>query len=116
MESRADTGGLIQVADGNGQQVSIAHIEADNPTTRRANHILTRRFPRLGIQLAAEQFERSSRDMDEHKHRRARALPAPVAVAVAGIEHLGDFEAHLVATTSTSEKNTHSDLHRSLFD
>ena len=31
MESWTDTGGLIQEADANGQQVSIAHIEADAP-------------------------------------------------------------------------------------
>jgi hypothetical protein len=33
VESRTHTGGLIQAADGNGPQVSIAHIEADTAPT-----------------------------------------------------------------------------------
>jgi hypothetical protein len=47
MESRTDTGGLIQQANANGQQVSIAHIEADAPPTRPADHALTKALPGL---------------------------------------------------------------------
>jgi hypothetical protein len=35
MESRTDTGRLIQPADANGQQVSIADIEVDAPSSAK---------------------------------------------------------------------------------
>jgi hypothetical protein len=48
MESRTDTGRLIQPADANGQQVSIARIEVDTPPTRAADHASTKTLPGFG--------------------------------------------------------------------
>jgi len=117
VESRTDTGGFIQAADGNGQQVSIAHIEADAAPTRCADHALTKTLPGLCNEFAAEQSECRSRDMNEREHRCSGLLTAPVAVAIASIEHVSDLEADRIAGTPASQENTsHGGLHRKLFD
>ena len=78
VESRTDTGRFIQAADGNGQQVSIARIEADAVPTRRADQALTKTLPGLCNEFAAEQSECGSRDMNEREHRCSGLLTAPV--------------------------------------
>jgi hypothetical protein len=117
VESRTDTGRLIQAADRNGQQVSIAHIEADTRPTRRADYALTKTLPGLCAEFAAEQSKCGSRDMNEREHRCSGLLTASVAVAVTSIEHVNDLEANRIAGTPTSQKNTpHGGLHRNLLD
>jgi len=108
--------GLIQRADGDRQQVSLTHVEADAAAARSANHAPSDSFLRLGDELPAQQLERCSWNMNEGKHRRAGVLPASVAVAVASIEHLSDLEAYRVATTPASQESTHGDLPHNFFD
>jgi hypothetical protein len=116
MESRTDTGGLIQVADANGQQVSIAHIEADARPTRAADHASTKTLPGLCDEFAAKQFKSSSWDMNEREHRCSSLLTAPVAVAITSVENLTDLEAHRIAGAPAAQQNTHRGPHRKLFD
>src|SRR6266436_7022237 len=112
VESRTDTGGLVQAADGNGQQVSIAHIETDAAPTRCADHALTKTLPGLRDEFLAEQSECGSQDMNEREHRCSGLLTAPVAVAVASIEHVSDLEAGRIAGTPASQQNVaHDGLH-----
>jgi hypothetical protein len=106
VESRTDTGGFIQAADGNGQQVSIAHIEADAAPTRRAAHALTKTLPMLCNEFAVEQGERSPRDMNEREHRCSGLFTTPVAVAITSIEHVSYFETDRIAGTPASQKNS----------
>jgi hypothetical protein len=102
MESRTYTGGFIQAADGNGQQVPITHIEADATTTRRADHALTKTLPWLCDEFSAQQSECGSWNMNEREHWCSRLLTAPVAVAVTSIEHVSDLEAYRIAGAPTS--------------
>jgi hypothetical protein len=97
MECRAHAGGLIQAAYGNRQQVSVAHIEAYSAPTRRTDHALTKTLPGLRDEVAAEQSERGSWDMNEREYRCSGLLTAPVAVAVAGIKNVGDLETYRIA-------------------
>jgi hypothetical protein len=117
VESRTDSGAFIQAADGNGQQVSIAHIKTDAASTRRADHVLTKTLPGLCNQLAAEQSECGPRDMNEREHRCSGLLTAPVAVAITSIEHVSDLETDRIAGTPASqEKSPHGGLRRKIFD
>jgi hypothetical protein len=105
MERWTDTRGLIQAADGNRQQVSIAHIEADAAPTRRADHALTKMLPRLCDEFAAEQSECASRNMNEREYWCSGLLPTPIAVAITSIEHVSDLKASRIARTCASQEN-----------
>jgi hypothetical protein len=102
MESRPDTGGLIQPADADGEQVSIAHVEADTYPTRFADHALTKTLPGLCDEFAAKQIKCSPWDMNEREHRCSSLLAASTAVAVASVKNLSDLEAQRIAGTPAS--------------
>jgi hypothetical protein len=53
--------------------------------------------------------------MNKREHWCSRLLSAPVAVAVTSIENVRDLEAHRIARTPTSQKDSHGGLHRKPF-
>ena len=115
VESRTYAGGLVQAADGNGQQVPIAHIEADAAPTGCADLALTKTLPGLCDEFAAEQSECGSRHMNKGENWCSGLLTAPVAMAVTSIEHVTDLEADRITGTPASQENVaHGDLHRKL--
>jgi len=63
---------------------------------------LTKTLPGLSDEVAAEQLECSSWDMNKREHRCSSLLAAPVAVAVASIEHPGDLETYRIAGAPAS--------------
>ena len=87
MESRRDTGRLIQPANANGQHVSVAHIEIHAPLDPTRGSCLDNGFPGLCDPFATEQSDGGSWDMNERKYRYSSLLAAVVAVEATSIEH-----------------------------
>jgi hypothetical protein len=103
MESWTDTSGLIiYAADANGQQVSVAHIEVNIPSTRRADHALTKTLRGLCDEFPAKQIKCSPWDMNERERGCSGLLTASTAVAVTSVKDLSDLEAYRIAGTPTS--------------